>query len=159
MEYRKATTSDIPCLIDFRKRLLVEEGQSPDFSIDKVLQKYFERCFSEDSSVQYIAVDNNVAVHNTENNNEIVGTGGVHFYLYPPSYKNPTGKIAYISSMYTVPNFRRRGIAKNLLSLLIKQIEERGCSFVRLQASEQGYPVYRKYGFNDADGFMVLRLP
>ena len=49
--------------------------------------------------------------------NEIIGTSGMSFVEKPPYYSNPNGKIGLISSMYTLKQYRRKGIAKELLKM------------------------------------------
>ena len=148
MEYRVAQLSDAQTLATFRKQQLIDEGQIPDVDIDRALTEYFEASLANGSLVQYVAVDNNA----------IVATGGVHFYLYPPSFRNATGKMAYIANIYTMPDFRKKGIATAILDLLVKEAEMRGYCVIRLQATDQGHSVYEKYGFVDTPGFMTLRL-
>ncbi|MCL2839351.1 MAG: GNAT family N-acetyltransferase [Defluviitaleaceae bacterium] len=144
MEYRIADMRDIQTLVDFRKRQLIDEGQIPNINIDQSLTEYFYRNLSENTLVQCIAMENG----------EPVATGGVHFYCYPPSFTNATGKQAYIANLYTMPDFRGKGIAKTILNLLIEEAESRAYHTVCLQASAQGYPLYKQYGFVDIGGFM-----
>ena len=147
--YRKANLSEIPTLVMFRKQQLIDEGQQPNFDADNTFTDYFTKCFDNDSLVQYVAIDGT----------KIAATGGVHFYSCPPSYRNPTGKIAYIAGMYTLPCFRGRGIATIILKHLIEEARRRNYNVVRLHASPQGRPVYEKMGFIHANGFMTLHLP
>jgi len=145
MDYRKAEMADIQTLVSFRKQQLIDEGQTPNGDIDNELADYFRRCLAEGSLIQYVATANG----------ETVATGGVHFYMYPPSYTNPTGKIAYIASMYTLPAHRGKGIATDIVHTLMDEAHKRGYSRVRLYASEHGRTVYAKLGFEDTHGFMT----
>jgi len=145
MEYRIAVADDIGVLVSFRKQQLIDEGQTPNNNIDHELSDYFAKCLSDESLVQYVAVENG----------EIVATGGVHFYTYPPSFTNSSGKIAYIASMYTLPEYRGKGIATNIMHILMEEAHSRGYSRIRLYASEHGRPVYAKLGFKDTTGFMT----
>ncbi|WP_143099380.1 GNAT family N-acetyltransferase [[Clostridium] aminophilum] len=44
--------------------------------------------------------------------NVIIGTSGMSFVEKPPYFECPTGRQGLLSSMYTDPNYRRMGIAK-----------------------------------------------
>ena len=148
INYRKAEISDIQTLVTFRKQQLIDEKEVPKTDIDRELIEYFERCLADKSLVQYVAVDGD----------KIVATGGVHFYLYPPNFGYPSGKIAYIASMYTLLEYRSKGIAAAILRILIDEAQSRGHRRIRLFASELGRPVYEKLGFKDTPGFMKIDL-
>ena len=47
----------------------------------------------------------------------------------------------------TIPTARRKGIAKAMVNYLLSQARNRGYPISILQASEMGYPVYKKIGF------------
>ena len=55
---------------------------------------------------------------------------------------NIDGKYGYISSMYTKEGHRRRGLAKQLLQVMLEYAKETGLRCVKLHASEIGEPLY-----------------
>jgi len=148
MEFRKADTSDIDLLIEFRKKQLIDEGQAPDFDIDAYLRDYFTRGLACGDLIQFIAVENS----------ENIATGGVQFFQFAPCWELGNGKTAFIFSMYTVPHHRKRGIARDILNLLIDTAKAQNCCIVRLQASDIGRAVYEKIGFESSTSFMRLEL-
>lgn len=148
MDYRKATKDDISSLVELRKRQLIDEGCYKENSIDEELYGYFTDAISNCSLVVWLA----------EESGRIIATSGVCFFHYPPSYSNPKGLIAYITNVYTGPEFRKRGIASELLNNIMNEISNRGCSVVRLHSSDQGRAMYEKMGFVSADDFMVKKL-
>lgn len=88
----------------------------------------------------------------------IIGTCGVCFFQYPPNFANATGRVAYITNVYTRDKYRKQGIATKLLELIMEEIKSRDYKFARLHASSQGKKLYEKIGFADAEGFMVKKL-
>ena len=61
-------------------------------------------------------------------------------------------------NMYVAPEYRRRGIARNLLDLLIADSRERGIDFITLEATQMGRKLYENYGFcqmNDEMQFII----
>lgn len=52
---------------------------------------------------------------------KIVGTSGMSFVEKPPYFSCPSGRLGLLSSMYTDPEYRRRGIARNLLDRVIEE--------------------------------------
>ena len=60
--------------------------------------------------------------------------------------------------MFTNPNYRRKGIAKELLSRVINEAKEYGCGTVQITASDMGVKLYESYGFVHNKNFMQYKL-
>lgn len=60
--------------------------------------------------------------------------------------------------MFTNPNYRRKGIAKKLLSLVVNEAREHGCGTIQITASNMGVKLYTDYGFVHNDNFMQYKL-
>lgn len=58
-----------------------------------------------------------------------------------------TGKTAKILNVFTYPDFRRKGIATNLLKMVISEAKTMNISYLELSATDSGKPVYEKLGF------------
>jgi GNAT superfamily N-acetyltransferase len=65
---------------------------------------------------------------------------------------------ALVFNMYTVPAFRRRGIAAELLGRAIAEARARGLRALRLQGTDMARSVYERAGFVDEGREMVLEL-
>ncbi len=102
------------------------------------LEKYFKTVVG---SGEYIAV-----LAKQENN--FVGVGGIVLRWQAGSFKIPDGKIGYVMSMYTVPEFRRQGISSKILNMLLDESKQRGYKVFELHATESGERVYIKNGFS-----------
>ncbi|MEK5186753.1 GNAT family N-acetyltransferase [Solibacillus sp. FSL R5-0449] len=144
MEFRLATTEDMEILIDLRKRLLVEEGQTVSSNIDEQLRSFFDKQLNSNQFVQWII----------EEEKRAIATGGIQFISFPPSYSNPTGIRGYILNMYTVPESRGRGLAKQLVERLLAEAQERNVHHIFLISSPMGKPLYKKIGFKENDIYM-----
>jgi len=148
--YKKADESDIKVLIKTRIQVLRGVNKLSDHIDISLLEKesytYYENCFKEDSHVAFLAFDGDI----------FVGSGGICFYKVMPSYHNLLGKKAYIMNIYTNPEYRRRGIARNVLDSLIKEANDRGIFDISLEATSMGRPLYEKYGFVSAESDMEL---
>ncbi len=138
MEFRKANTNDIAKIVDLRLKLLKEEGAfiETKADVEKLLFEYYEK-----------ELNKTITVNVAEQEGEIVSMSGLIFQQYPPSFKNPTGLKAHISSVYTVPAFRRKGLATKLLDTIVEQVKQNGVKDIWLLATKQGVPLYEKYGF------------
>ena len=76
-----------------------------------------------------------------------MAASGMSFTEKPPYYKNPTGKIGILSSMYTVEKHRRRGIARVLLKKVIDEARNYGCGVVHVTASDWEFYCIKTSGF------------
>jgi ribosomal protein S18 acetylase RimI-like enzyme len=148
MEFRKANINDVKELINLRKRQLLDEGGNEEQNIDLELKEYFSKNIVNDTFISWVAIENN----------EIIATSGLCFYQLPPNFTNPSGKVAYITNMYTKNKFRRKGIASKLLEKVINEAQLLNYRIIRLHASLDGKNLYLKYGFNYSDGYMHLKI-
>lgn len=69
-----------------------------------------------------------------------------------------SGKIGLLSSMFTNPDYRRKGIAKELLSRVVNDAREYGCGTVQITASDMGVKLYTDFGFVHNDNFMQYKI-
>jgi GNAT superfamily N-acetyltransferase len=98
--------------------------------------------------VSWIAMDGDV----------IVGTSGMSFVEKPPYFACPSGKLGLLSSMFTDPEYRRMGIAKELLDRVVSEARNYGCGSVHITASDMGVKLYTAYGFKHNGNFMMYNL-
>ncbi|SUV06701.1 GCN5-like N-acetyltransferase [Priestia megaterium] len=148
MKFRKATVNETDQLIYLRKKQLVDEGIEPNQEIDTELKEFFTNKMSDGSLIEWIV----------EDNEEIIATGAIVFYEFPPTYTNKSGKKAYITNMYTRESYRGQGIATKLLTKLVAEAKTAGIIKIWLGASKLGRPVYKKFGFKEADEWLELDI-
>jgi len=148
MIYRKASSNDIETLMAIRKKQLVDEGIEPSIDINKELSDFFHTKLNDGSLVEWVV----------EDGAEIIATAAIVFYQFPPTYTNKTGWKGYITNMYTAANYRKRGIATNLLERLVEEAKSRKVKKLWLGASTLGRPVYERFGFKDTGEWLDLTI-
>ncbi len=146
--YRKLTTEDLDTFISMRIHQLREEGAKEDIDLVPNLQDYYRRHMADGTFVSWLALDGE----------KIVGTSGMSFVEKPPYFGCPTGRIGLLSSMFTDPTYRRKGIAKELLSRVVEEARSYGCGTVQITASDMGVLLYTDYGFVKNGNFMQYKL-
>ena len=150
VQYRRAGVSDIAELTRLRMEFLFEIGGDvsdvPDVRLREELLNYFQDNIPDEKFIAWVA----------EDEGSIVATSGLCFYTVPPSHRNFSGKTAYIMNMYTHPSFRRRGIASELFSRIMKEASSRGYRRVVLHATDAGKQLYSKFGFAEGNNEMVV---
>ena len=149
LAYRRAAFDDIDRLVELRIAQLLEEGAEEAFDLRPDLRTYYELHLADASFVAWLACDGA---------GSIVATSGVSFAHKPPYFGCESGKIALLSSMYTLPAWRRRGIASELLHRIVGEARERGCGVIQVTASDVGMLLYRSFGFVQNARFMQLEL-
>lgn len=141
LEYVQATLDHLKTLTSTRIEVLMAANKL-DAGVDLSLVEqqsldYYRRALRNKDHIAYLVLDQG----------RVVGTGGVSFYSVMPTYDNPTGNKAYIMNMYSNPDYRRKGIALKMLDLLINASKQRGVTYITLEATKMGKPLYQQYGF------------
>lgn len=148
IEYKRLTDKELSVFIDMRINQLREEGAKEDIDLKPALLDYYKRHMADGTFVSWLAFDEN----------KIIGTSGMSYVEKPPYFGCPSGKIGLLSSMFTHPNYRRKGIAKELLSRVINDAKEYGCGTVQITASDMGVKLYADFGFVHNGNFMQYKL-
>jgi len=142
--FRKLIQDDLDVFIEMRINQLREEGAEPNLDLKPQLYEYYIKHLEDGTFVSWLAIDDR----------KIVGTSGMSFVEKPPYYSNPYGKIGLLSSMYTLNEYRRKGIAKELLDRVVNEAKDYGCGAVQITASDVGVLLYKDYGFKKNENFM-----
>ncbi len=146
---RRADVRDIPDFIDLRRRMFEEVGFEDTSAMTAASHDYFARAIPSGEFVALVAVSADET---------IVGSAGIAAYTLPPKPLEPSGRFGYISSMYVLPDQRKRGIAQRLLDGLITTADDMDLVWVTLHASEMGQPLYERSGFGSWNE-MGLHIP
>lgn len=148
IEYRRLTDKELDTFIAMRIIQLREEGATEDVDLVPHLRDYYNRHMSDGTFVSWLAFDGE----------KIVGTSGMSFVEKPPYFSCPSGKIGLLSSMFTDPDYRRMGIARQLLHRVVEEARAYGCGCVQITASDMGVKLYSAYGFVRNENFMQYKL-
>ena len=116
MTYRKLTAEDLDPFIRMRIAQLREEGAREELDLVPALKDYYRRHLKDGTFVSWLAVDGE----------KIVGTSGMSFVEKPPYFSCPNGRIGLLSSMYTDPAYRRRGIGLEMVRRATGILKEKG---------------------------------
>ena len=146
--YQKLSEEQLNTFIEIRIRQLREEGATEDIDLVPALLDYYHRHMADGTFVSWLAMDGE----------KIVGTSGMSFVEKPPYFSCPTGRIGLLSSMFCDPDYRRQGIASELLSRVVEEAKQYGCGAVQITASDMGVLLYTRFGFKKNGNFMQYNL-
>ena len=148
--YKKLSENELSRIIKIRIDQLTEEYISAgktvpqNADLESALMDFYKRNLAAGTYVSWLAYDGD----------KIVGTSGMSFAEKPPYFTCPSGKLGILSSMYTDPDYRRMGIATELLDRVVKEAKEYGCGTIYITASDMGVKLYESYGFKHNGNFM-----
>ena len=145
MILRKALKQDIPIIAAHHKMMfqdMMENENSFDkrFSwedIEKAQIKKLELGMERKDCILWVA----------ELNGEIAASGGVSLVDLVPTPDDILFTCGFIHSVYTLKEYRKKGIAEKILDSIIEYCKLKGIKKVFLNSSEQGRALYDKKGF------------
>jgi GNAT superfamily N-acetyltransferase len=139
---RLATLDDIEALVSLRIQLL----EANDASFDGGLRAWLRTHLADGSFLAWIAEDAGA----------VVPASGLTVLDRPPYPGNATGLAGYVTNMYARPAYRRRGLARQLLEVLIAHAYQVGIRRLFLEASREGQPLYEEFGFRLTRGMELV---
>lgn len=148
IQYRRLTEKELEIFIEMRINQLKEEGAKEEIDLRPALKDYYDRHMKDGTFVSWIALDKN----------KIIATSGISFVEKPPYFSCPNGKIGLLSSMFTDKDYRRKGIAKELLSRIVEDAKKYGCKMIQITASDMGVLLYKDFGFVENKNFLQYKL-
>lgn len=140
MKFEKATIKDINMLTDLRLAYLQEDlGVITDKQlIQESLPGYYEKHLNKDLMV-YVARDDE----------DIIACAFLLIVEKPMSPSFITGKTGTVLNVYTKPEYRNKGYAKKLMTMMLEEATAQDVSVIELKSTEDGYLLYKSVGFED----------
>ncbi len=146
--YEKASPERVNDFIKLRIELLcgIYNRRGSDFEGE--FTRLSEEFFKHGDQTTVLAFDGERAV----------GCATICFITVMPTADHPSGKRAHIMNVYTNADYRRQGIARQMITMLLDEAKERGVTYVSLDATENGRPLYASLGFSGNKENMGLNL-
>lgn len=146
-EYRKATKEDIELLMSSRLEMLRTVNDLPDdYEYSEEIVSASRDYFLNGDQTTILAMDGD----------KVIGCASISYIRIMPTFSHPTGKRARLMNVYTRNEYRRHGIARQMVEMLIRDARERGATEISLDATTMGRPLYESLGFVDSKECMVL---
>ena len=142
MVFEKASIEDISELVDLRTEYLLEDhGEIPQNKLSLIadsLPYYFTNHLNKDL-IAFVCRDKG----------KILGCCFLYISEKPSSPSFINGRTGTVMNVYTRPQFRKRGIARELMKMLLSESKNKKLDHVELKATDSGYSLYKSLGFED----------
>lgn len=140
IEFHLATAADLEIILEYRIRfgeeLVGKQAATDEAALRESLAEYFTHELDKNYICWYATQDG-----------KVVSIAGMVVRVGPGNVKNPSGRWGYIMNVYTLPEYRGRGLSTAVMDRLLATGEERGITAFELHATPAGEPVYIKAGF------------
>lgn len=149
MEYRQARQADIKTLINMRMAYLQEDYsviiEEERAQLNNQLPNYFKQHLNKDLKA-YIALDKG----------KIVAVALLLIIEKPANPSFLTGKIGNVLNVYTMPEYRKQGIASRLMGQMICDAKLLELSYIELKATKMGRSLYEDLGFESVQSSYTI---
>jgi GNAT superfamily N-acetyltransferase len=138
---REAGPGDAAIILHHRRSMFRDMGEGTPEELDRMVEvatPWLARALADGSYRHWLALDAS---------GRVTGGGGVLLCPWPASPKDPCTERAVILNVYTEPEFRKRGIARQVMVTILAWIEQQGLRAVNLHASKEGRHLYEELRF------------
>ena len=147
VEFKIATNDDIELLMSSRLEMLKVVNNLPqDYEYTDEIINESRDYFLNGDHITVLAIDDGKAI----------GCASMSFMWIMPTFSHPTGRRAHLMNVYTRSDYRRQGIARKMVNMLIDETWKRGATEISLDATKMGRPLYESLGFTNSTECMVL---
>lgn len=148
---RRASTADLEILVTHRRSMFRDMGYHDQAALNSMSEKFRPWLLAHMNSGDYHAW----VVSATDGS--IVAGAGLWLMDWPPHMIGQGTQRGNILNVYTVENFRRRGLARQLMDAILRWCSQNCVDTIVLHASPLGRNLYEAMGFHPTNE-MRLRV-
>lgn len=138
---RAASTNDLETLVAHRRAMFHDMGYMDEVALDSMSTKF--RVWLR----EHMNAGDYRAWLVTAPDASIVAGAGLWLMDWPPHMIGKGGRRGNILNVYTVEDFRRRGLARKLMEAALRWCGENQVDTIILHASPSGRDLYESLGF------------
>jgi GNAT superfamily N-acetyltransferase len=138
---RQAGPADLPAILHHRRAMFEDMGYKDVAALeamDATSQGFFAQALEEGWYRGWLAQNHA---------GQVVAGGGILILPWPSNPHDAQTRRPMIVNMYTESAYRRRGLARRLMVLMLDWLGREGYGTVSLHASDYGRPLYESLGF------------
>src|ERR1019366_264631 len=140
IKIREAAPDESAIILHHRRSMFRDMGEGTVEELDRMVEvarPWLARALADGSYRHWLALDGS---------GRVAGGGGVLLGPWPANPMDPCTERAVILNVYTEPEVRKRGIARQVMVTILEWLKQRGLRGVNLHASAEGRPLYEKLG-------------
>lgn len=146
--YKKASSEQLRTVLEMRRECCACVFGKDESEFDDEFMRISREYFTNSDQTTALAFDGERAI----------GCATICYIMLMPTLDHPTGKRAHVMNVYTNANYRRQGIARKMMQMLIDEARERGVTHISLDATPDGAKLYKSLGFEYSKENMELIL-
>ncbi len=141
---RLATAEEAPILAEMRRRMFLDLGKPDNEVVRGVVQAFIPWIADAITNGRYLAWIVSAP------NGDIVSNAGMLLIEWPPNTRDLNPLRGYIMNVWTHPDHRRRGLARQLMDAILAEASRRNIKVTALHASDDGRTLYEQLGFRQS---------
>ncbi len=138
---RRATMADLDTLVAHRRAMFFDMGHKNEIVLDVMSAKFREWLLRHMQAGDYHAWVADAP------DGTIAAGAALWLMDWPPHIVGKSQRRGNILNVYTAENYRRRGLARELMDAVLQWCRENGFDTVILHASASGRSLYESLGF------------
>jgi len=148
---RTASTTDLDTLVEHRRAMFQDMGYTDHAALSSMSAKFRPWLLAHMNSDDYLAWLIEAPT------GSIAAGAGLWLMDWPPHLIGKAAHRGNILNVYTHPDFRRRGLARELMQTALDWCKENRVDTIILHASPEGRSLYQSMGFTPTNE-MRLRV-
>ncbi len=147
---RAGTPADLETILTHRRTMFLDMGRPDDERLAETMKT------SRASFADWMRAGRYHAWLVENAAGQIIAGAGVIIFDYPSSPRDPSPQRPMVVNVYTDRAHRRRGIARELMEIIIGWCRDKGFRSVMLHASDDGRALYEALGFKQTNEMRLM---
>lgn len=150
--FRMGTVDEVSTVVHHRHAMFTEMGRGTEEQLQKMDEAFAVWLQDAMRRGKYHAF---FAKVDEDGEEHIIAGAGLWLIEWAPGPFDLGTERGYIANVYTEPEFRKRGVAQQLVEQCLEACRQRGLTFVTLHPSDAGAPIYAGIGFKESREMII----
>ena len=149
MLIREITPEDVEIIARMRVQMLDEVTDEPlPAQLEGSVRRFVWKHMQDNTCLGVVA----------EDEGRVIADAVIYLFETMPDEVNVKGLTAMLYNVYTLPEYRGRGIMAQMLPEVIRLAKEAGAVELKMTAEKKAIPLYERMGFHVNDDAMKMVL-
>ena len=149
MLIREITPADVETIARMRVQMLDEVTDEPlPWQLEGSVRRFVWKRMQDRTCLGVVA----------EEDGKVIADAVIYLFETMPDEVNVRGLTAMLYNVYTLPEYRGRGIMAQMLPEVIRLAREAGAVELKMTAEKKAIPLYERMGFHVNDDAMKMVL-